>query len=136
MSFILPPCPDNVNSLDWWFSWEVQDFIQLVLRTGGHIEHRWVDVATQSMVRHLFCPDTRFLPHHEDFEVKHGRGECGVCGEGWAEETRDEHPSPSEGPRTPRLPPKPLEVLVIDGNPVNIKVRRLLHHSQGRIMPL
>lgn len=32
----------SVFSLDWWFSWEVQDFVQLVLRTGGHIEHRWV----------------------------------------------------------------------------------------------
>ena len=103
----------------------MQDFVQLVLRTGGHIEHRWVDVATQSMARHLFCPDARFLPHHEDFEVHHGRGVCDVCGEGWAGETLTDQPPPpaSEGPMTQGPPPKPLEVLVIDGNPVNIKVR-------------
>ncbi|KAG1653169.1 hypothetical protein FOA52_009014, partial [Chlamydomonas sp. UWO 241] len=31
----------NIFSLDWWFSDDVQDFVQLVLRTGAHIEHRW-----------------------------------------------------------------------------------------------
>jgi hypothetical protein len=34
----------NIFSLDWWFSEDVQDFVHLVLRTGAHIEHRWVGV--------------------------------------------------------------------------------------------
>ena len=46
----------SVFSLDWWFSWEVQDFVQLVLRTGGHIEHRCS--SDDSLISDLTLSDT------------------------------------------------------------------------------
>ena len=46
-----------IFNLEWWFSWEVQDFLQLVLRSGGHIENQWLDVVTESMISHMFCPE-------------------------------------------------------------------------------
>jgi len=75
----------SIFDLDWWFSWQVQDFVQLVLRTGGHIEHRWVDVSTQSMINHLFCPEANFHTHPWDITHGHGKDMClGMsCGKDW-----------------------------------------------------
>ena len=76
----------SIFSLDWWFSWEVQDFVQLVLRTGGHIEQRWVDVATQSMINHLFVSEERFYTHPWDISHGHGVDTClkaMLCGKDW-----------------------------------------------------
>ena len=46
-------------SVDFWFRDDVQDFVDLVLRNGGHIEHRWNEQATNGMIRHLFIPSER-----------------------------------------------------------------------------
>ena len=72
--------------LEWWFSWEVQDFIQLVLHTGLHIEHRWNEQATQAMISHLFLSENR-LHLVKEFIIHHGREkhefDCDPCGVGW-----------------------------------------------------
>ncbi|GAX77836.1 hypothetical protein CEUSTIGMA_g5278.t1 [Chlamydomonas eustigma] len=70
----------QIFKLDHWFSWEIQDFLQLVLQTGGHIEHRWVDISTQAMIRQMFTPDKNihiFLDHN----IGHGHGSetCNEC---------------------------------------------------------
>ena len=102
-------CPPN-HSLDWWFSWEVQDFVALVLRDGGHIVHRWVDVATQSMIGHLFCPEENFHVF-KDIHIEHGRGPlCTTCGAGWIDELQKVSPSPppEQSPPLPDAEPPPV----------------------------
>ncbi|KAG1655152.1 hypothetical protein FOA52_008357 [Chlamydomonas sp. UWO 241] len=70
----------NVFSIDWWFSHDVQDFMQLLLRTGAHIEHRWVDVATETMVRDLFCPLSHFHTYDPALvQIDHGHGTNQYC---------------------------------------------------------
>ncbi|KAG1661350.1 hypothetical protein FOA52_002464 [Chlamydomonas sp. UWO 241] len=70
----------NAFSIDWWFSQDVQDFVQLVLRTGAHIEHRWVDIATETMVRDLFCPLSHFHTYDPALvSIEHGKGLNPLC---------------------------------------------------------
>jgi len=64
---------NQIFSLDHWFTWEIQDFVQMVLQSGGHIEHRWVDISTHSMIRHMFTPDEK-IHILTDIDSDHGHG--------------------------------------------------------------
>ncbi|GAX84688.1 hypothetical protein CEUSTIGMA_g12109.t1 [Chlamydomonas eustigma] len=70
----------QIFKLDHWFSWEIQDFLQLVIRTGGHIEHRWNEISTQAMIRHMFTPD-KHVHIFSDHKIRHGRhpDSCSAC---------------------------------------------------------
>lgn len=63
----------NLFSLDWYMSWEVQDFLNLVFETGGHIEHRWCDAVTMGMLSQLFVPEANFHGEYVRKEVKRER---------------------------------------------------------------
>eukprot|EP00195_Chlamydomonas_chlamydogama_P007824 CAMPEP_0202893478 /NCGR_PEP_ID=MMETSP1392-20130828/3054_1 /ASSEMBLY_ACC=CAM_ASM_000868 /TAXON_ID=225041 /ORGANISM="Chlamydomonas chlamydogama, Strain SAG 11-48b" /LENGTH=325 /DNA_ID=CAMNT_0049577827 /DNA_START=372 /DNA_END=1349 /DNA_ORIENTATION=+ len=64
----------NIWSLKFWFQEDVQDFVHLVLRTGAHIEHRWVDVTTMSIIIDMFVPPEKFHIF-TDHNIGHGRGD-------------------------------------------------------------
>ena len=54
----------------------MQDYVQLVVRTGAHIEHRWNDLSVQSMLWQMFVPDQNFLTlDPNNIQGGHGRGE-------------------------------------------------------------
>jgi len=46
--------------LDFWFSRHVQEFVALVWATRAGIEQRWNELGPQSMLRHMFVPDSKF----------------------------------------------------------------------------
>mmetsp|Transcript_39883 Transcript_39883/g.88648 ORF Transcript_39883/g.88648 Transcript_39883/m.88648 type:complete len:381 (+) Transcript_39883:198-1340(+) len=62
----------TIWDLEFWFQEDVQDFVHLVLRSGAHIEHRWVDVSTQSMIINMFIPPHKFHIFR-DHTIGHGR---------------------------------------------------------------
>uniref|UniRef100_A0A7S0RAN4 Uncharacterized protein n=1 Tax=Chlamydomonas leiostraca TaxID=1034604 RepID=A0A7S0RAN4_9CHLO len=70
-----------VMDLDWWFDRYMQDYVQLVVRTGAHIEHRWNELSVQSMMWQVFVPEQHFHSFKEsEIEGHHGRREFGGWG--------------------------------------------------------
>jgi len=63
----------TIWDLKFWFQEDVQDFVHLVLRTGAHIEHRWVDVTTMSIIIDMFVPPEKYHVF-EDHDIGHGHG--------------------------------------------------------------
>ena len=51
----------TVFDVDFWFSRHVQEFVALVWVTRAGIEQRWNELGPQSMIRHMFVPDSQFL---------------------------------------------------------------------------
>jgi len=67
--------------LEWWFDRWIQDYVQLVTRTGAHIEHRWNELSVLSMMWQVFVPEQHFHSFKEsEIEGHHGRREFGGWG--------------------------------------------------------
>jgi len=49
-----------VIDMDFWHDRWILDYVQLVTRTGAHIEHRWNELSVQSMMWQVFVPDAKF----------------------------------------------------------------------------
>jgi len=61
-----------VCSVDFWFDAAVQDYLQLMFKTGSDIEQRWQDQAVQNMLRLLFVkPEALHVFHNID--ITHGK---------------------------------------------------------------
>ena len=56
--------------LEFWFSRYVQEFVALVWVTGAGVEQRWNELGPQSMLRHMFVPDSKFYIF-SDVDVVH-----------------------------------------------------------------
>jgi hypothetical protein len=46
-----------VLDVNFWYHEVVQDFVNVVLKTGSDLEQRWLEQSVQNMVRLLFVPD-------------------------------------------------------------------------------
>mmetsp|Transcript_19382 Transcript_19382/g.49310 ORF Transcript_19382/g.49310 Transcript_19382/m.49310 type:complete len:225 (+) Transcript_19382:878-1552(+) len=46
-----------VIDMHWWFDRWVSDFVELVVKTGAHIEHRWNELSVQSIIWDVFVPE-------------------------------------------------------------------------------
>jgi hypothetical protein len=60
------------------FPVRAQDYVQLVVRTGAHIEHRWNELSVQSMMWQVFVPPDKFHAFDPRTEVGSMRSVCTV----------------------------------------------------------
>ena len=62
----------NIFSIDFWFDKSVQDYLQLLFKTGSDIEQRWQDQGVQNMIRLLFAPKDK-VHVFNDIDIVHGK---------------------------------------------------------------
>lgn len=59
-----------VYNLEFWFREDVQEYVRLILSTGGHFRFRWNEQAVVAMVWQIFVPKERFKKF--SFKYQHG----------------------------------------------------------------
>lgn len=69
-----------IISLDFWFRYDVQEFLSLVIATGDHVIHRWNEQLVIGMLRLLFVRPNEDLPLNFDYAHTRNTSFCKVKG--------------------------------------------------------